>query len=252
MALDPQSSRPLYAQLADALRSAIQRGEFQPGQRLPSERELEETYGVSRATVKLALSALKAEALVVSGHGRGTFVRIKPAVRLESHRYGENRPRFGPFKSAADQAGMSGEVRLAAVERQSVDADLAYRLGIEEGAAVIMRSRHMLADGRLLQLFDAFYPADLFEGTEIEAPELASGGIYGALTRLGFTPERAHEEVGARAPTLEETRLLNLAPGVPVLTVSRTTYDTSGRALEASELIASADANVLTYDLPLR
>lgn len=55
------SPRPLYAQLADALRSAIHRGELKPGQRLPSERELEEAYGVSRATVKLALSALKAE-----------------------------------------------------------------------------------------------------------------------------------------------------------------------------------------------
>ncbi|MGH8908853.1 MAG: GntR family transcriptional regulator [Egibacteraceae bacterium] len=252
MTLDPQSSRSLYAQLADVLRSAIQRGELQPGQRLPSERELEETYGVSRATVKLALSALKAEALVVSGHGRGTFVRITPAVRLESHRYGADRPRFGPFKAGADRAGMSGEVRLTAVERQSADADLAYRLGIEEGAPVIMRGRHMLADGRLLQLFDAFYPADLFEGTELEAPELASGGIYGALTRLGFTPDRAHEEVSARAATVEETRLLNLAPGVPVLVISRMTYDVSGRALEASDLIASADANVLIYDLPLR
>ncbi len=252
MALDPQSSRPLYTQLADALRSAIQRGELQPGQRLPSERELEETYSVSRATVKLALSALKAEALIVSGHGRGTFVRIKPAVRLESHRYGEDRPRFGPFKAGADRAGMRGEVRLTAVERQSADADLAYRLGIEEGAAVIMRSRHMLADGRLLQLFDAFYPADLVEGTELETPQLAAGGIYGALTRLGFTPERAHEEVSARAATVDEARLLNLAPGVPVLVISRTTYDASGRALEASDLIASADANVLIYDLPLR
>lgn len=56
----------------------------------------------------------------------------------------------------------------------------------------------------------------------------------------------------ARAGTADETRLPNLAPGVPVLVIFRTTYDVSGRALEASGLIASTDANVLIYNLPLR
>jgi hypothetical protein len=66
-----------------------------------------------------------------------------------------------------------------------------------------MRSRHMLADNRLFQLFEAFYPADLFEGTGFEAPRLASGGIDGALTRLGLTQTeymKRSEEAGYPYP----------------------------------------------------
>lgn len=251
--LNPQAPRPLYLQLADELRERIRRGDLKPGERLPAERELSETYGTSLSTIKLALGALKAEALITSGHGRGTFVRTRPPARLEFHRFapGQREPGSGPFKAAVERVGMRGQIRLAAVERQAADAELAHRLGIGEGDQVIVRSRHMLADGDPVQLFDAFYPLALFEGTELEAPELTSGGIHAAFQRLGRHPERAVEEVSARAPTPDESRLLRLGTGVPVLTVTRTTYDPAGQALEVTELVANADVNVFLYEGPL-
>lgn len=248
--VDPQAPRALYLQLADELRAAIRRGDIRPGDRLPSEQALAKTHGVSQTTVRLALGALKAEALIASGHGRGTFVRAHPAVRLAFRRFSpaDREPGSGPFKAAAARAGLRGEIRLTGVERQTADAELAHRLGIEEGGGVIVRSRHMLADGRLIQIFDAFYPLDLFADTELEAPTLAAGGIYGALGRLGYHPEHATEEVSARAPTPEEIALLQLGTGIPVLRAVRTTYESSGRALEVSELIASSESNVLIYE----
>ncbi len=55
-------------------------------------------------------------------------------------------------------------------------------------------------------------------------------------------------------PTPEETRALNLPPGVPVFRLVRTAYDTDGRAVEVCDttMAADADANVLAYELPAR
>jgi GntR family transcriptional regulator len=70
--LDPT---PLYEQLAAVLRQIIQSGELQPRDSLPSESQLQQTYGVSRGTIRRALDILKDEELVVTIAGRGTFVK---------------------------------------------------------------------------------------------------------------------------------------------------------------------------------
>lgn len=252
--LDAQSARPLHLQLADELRAAIRRGDLAPGDRLPPERDLVETYSTSRTTVRLALGALKAESLIASGPGRGTFVRQRPPVRLAFSRFTrrQREPGLGPWQTETRRAGVHGQVRVTAVEQQTADAELAYRLGIDEGAPIVLRSRHMLAEGFVVQLYDGYYPLDLIEGTEIATSPFVTGGIYAALDRLGHHPHEATEEVAARAPTPEEAALLRLGAGVPVLTVTRTTHSESGRVLEVLQVVANADANVFVYEgLPL-
>jgi GntR family transcriptional regulator len=66
---------PLYTQLADILREMITSGELQPRSLLPSESYLQQEQGVSRGTVRMAMSILRDEGLVVTIGGRGTFVR---------------------------------------------------------------------------------------------------------------------------------------------------------------------------------
>lgn len=252
--IDPQAQQPLYQQLADELRSAIRQGDLQPGDRIPSERELIDTHGVSRTTVRLALGVLKAEGLVVAGHGRGNFVHARPPVRLPFTRFSRasQQPGMGPWGVATRRAGVSGHLQLVAVEQLPADAELAVRLEIDEGDPVILRSRHMYADNRLVQLYDGYYPLDFIEGTEFVTSAILEGGTYAAFDRIGRHPQRATEEVGARAPTPEEAQLLHLGAGVPVLTTTRTTRDTTGRVLEVLQVVASADTNVFVYeDLPL-
>ena len=70
--------RKLYQQVAAAVADAIQRGEFRPGQRIPSERELAEEHGVSRPTIREAMIALEVTGLVRSRHGSGIFVVDNP------------------------------------------------------------------------------------------------------------------------------------------------------------------------------
>ncbi|WEK00927.1 MAG: FadR/GntR family transcriptional regulator [Candidatus Sphingomonas phytovorans] len=78
-AATPQpDSRKLYQQVAAAVAGAIQRGEFAPGQRIPSERDLAEEYKVSRPTIREAMIALDVIGLVKTRHGSGIFVVDNP------------------------------------------------------------------------------------------------------------------------------------------------------------------------------
>jgi len=76
--LDPRSDRPLSLQLADVLRAEIQEGIRRPGSQLPTESEFQRDYGVSRTTIRAALSTLAAEGLVVTRKGFGSYVRDRP------------------------------------------------------------------------------------------------------------------------------------------------------------------------------
>lgn len=75
MPIQPIDSRRLYEQVADQIGDLIKRGEFQPGQRLPAERDLARTLGVSRPVVREAMVALELMGLVEVRTGSGAFVR---------------------------------------------------------------------------------------------------------------------------------------------------------------------------------
>src|SRR6266700_2192659 len=77
----PQDT-PRYRQIASDLRSAIERGEYPPGSRLPGENVLMQDYSVARMTARQALAVLINEGLAVSRKGAGVFVRtFRPIVR---------------------------------------------------------------------------------------------------------------------------------------------------------------------------
>lgn len=84
--LDPDDPRAPYLQVAGGLRAAIRSGEYAPGAQLPTYQELAETWGVAINTAKSAVTLLRDEGLVVTQHGKGSFVRTQapdgePAVR---------------------------------------------------------------------------------------------------------------------------------------------------------------------------
>lgn len=75
--IDPDSGVPVYRQLVDGVRDAIQSGELRPGQRLPTEPEYVYEYGISRESVRKAMAALRAEGLIVTTK-QGSKVRPLP------------------------------------------------------------------------------------------------------------------------------------------------------------------------------
>jgi len=109
--VDRLADAPPFRQIADQLRRAIQRGDLEPGGRVPSEAELIEHYGVARMTVRQAVAELKAEGLVIAEHGRGVFVRSRPTVRrLASDRFARRHRQAGKaaFLAESESLGTPG------------------------------------------------------------------------------------------------------------------------------------------------
>jgi len=251
LAVDPGSDRAVFRQIADQLRSTIQNGRLSEGDRLPSEAQLIDHYGVARMTIRNALQLLEAEGLTRAEHGRGVYVRRKPPVRrIASDRFARRHRKEGKaaFLAESEQAGAIPDVDLIKVNEMPATPEMSQSLN--HVGPVIVRSRRYSLDGIPVETATSYIPADIGRGTPIADPNPGPGGIYARLEELGHTLERFTEEVTARMPTEAEARLLAMTPGVPVFRLVRTAFDIEGRAVEVCDTIMSADAYVLNYELP--
>jgi GntR family transcriptional regulator len=251
MSLDPGANRPLYRQLAGLLRDAILRGDYPPGEPVPSEADLIAAHDVSRTTVRQAMSVLANEGLVVVGHGRRAVVRQRPAVqRLARNRLSrDERTRTGgTFMADAAAANARPDVSTEVLIEPAAP-DVAGLLGLEPDAAVLLRRRRMSIDGRPTQLATSYLPADIARGTRIEDRDTGPGGVYARLEELGHTLGRFTEVVATRMPLPDEADSLQLAAGIPVLTITRTAYDTGDRPVELNRMVLAGDRYELIYEI---
>lgn len=251
-AIDPTADRAVYRQIADRLRS-LAHDRLQPGDQLPSESQLVAHYGVTRVTVRRAFELLKSEGVVVAEHGRGFFVRRRPAVLRQSHNRLRRRHREagkGPFVAEAEAAGTQPTVDRLSVTTEAADEQVRTRLGLAAGDEVVVRSRRYLHDGRPVQTAVARIPADIATGTAIADADPGPGGIYARIEDAGHRLDRFTEEIQARMPSHDEAAALQLPPGVPVFELTRTAYAVTGRAVEMSVIVMAADVYVLDYEIP--
>jgi DNA-binding transcriptional regulator YhcF (GntR family) len=137
--LDPDDPRPASQQIANVLRAAILTRRFQPGERLPSQNDLAERYGVARETVKVALRVLREERLIVSRQGSGAFVRAQTErpVGLRPH----IEAAFERQHVSIDFAGFSSETLHGALT-EPLDKIRAGRLTPESIAVRILVPDH--------------------------------------------------------------------------------------------------------------
>lgn len=253
LSVDPASDRPVYRQLADRLREAIDSGEIGPGEQLPSERTLMNESGTARGTVRLAIAQLKTEGLIDIEHGRGAFVRRRPTIRRVAHdRFARRHRQAGmaAFVAEVEGAGRIPEVEVLEVGPAMASDDVADRLQLGGERTVLVRRRRYLADGQPMELASSFIPWAMAEGTRMVEADTGPGGIYARLEETGHVLGRLAEEVSARMPSPEEARALRLVAGVPVIVVVRTAYDTAGAPVEVCDTVMASDRYVLSYELP--
>src|SRR3954447_4525212 len=254
-ALDPTSDRPVFKQIADGLRASILSGELGSGARLPSEQQLIDRYRVARGTIRDAVDLLRAEGLVRTEHGRGTFVRDRPPVRRLAHdRFARRHRERGraAYLAELEAEGRRAEVQVLKVGRVKAPDEVAVWLQLGIDADVLVHRRRYLADGAPMELATSYVPWELAEGTPMTEANTGPGGIYARLEEDGHRLKRFSEEVAARMPTSDEVRALLLEPGVPVFRVVRVAYDTDERPVEACDTVMAADRYVLSYELPAR
>jgi GntR family transcriptional regulator len=192
------------------------------GERLPPERELAESFGVSRMTVRQALAALEARGLLERGVGRGTFVR---RAKIE-----HDLMRVAGFSEVVERQGLAPGARVLSVDERLAPAAVARALGLEEGALVVRVERVRLGGGVPLALEDSWIPTDRFPGF---ASHDLSGSLY-ALMRdeYDLEPVRAVERFEPVAARRHEARALEIAERAPLMLVERAASAADGSVVE--------------------
>lgn len=243
--------KPAYQQIADDIRQRILDGVYQPEEQLPTESDLMAEYGVSRIVVRNAVQALVSEGLVTKQHGKGTFVRAQQPMRkrLSVDLYGK-RPTSSPMKRATEAEGRRSEWEWQS-RRTAATKVIAERLAIGPGDPVVKTMYRFFADEQPVMLSTSYEPHALIAGTPVEQPE--GGPITGVVPRMdaiGQHITHVTEDVNARAPRPYESEQLEIAPGVPVITIIRT-YFVEDRPVETCDIVVAADRYTLSYKIPI-
>ena len=213
---------PAYAQIEDQLAARIASGELAGGERLPPERELAESLGVSRMTVRQALASLAGRGLVERGVGRGTFVaRVKLDHDLRQ---------VAGFSELMQRQGVEPGAKLLSAESADAPGDVASALGIEPGSPAYRIQRLRYGADVPLALEDTWIPAAPFPGLL----DLGlTGSLYDVMRDLyEHGPVRAVERLEPVLARAHEAKALDVPEGSPLMLVERTAYAADGTAVE--------------------
>ena len=188
--LDFTSDRPIYRQLADGLRSAINSGDLKPGDPLPSGRSLGAKHNLALGTIREAINLLKAEGMIETRAGRGAFVRSRPPVRrLASDRFARHHRESGIGAYGVDMGQVGrvpqGDQIEIGCEVRPTD-EVAERLNLPHDELVAVRSRRYLADGEPMELAVSYIPWDLAKDTRMVEEDTGPGGIYARIEEQGL------------------------------------------------------------------
>ncbi|MER7768602.1 GntR family transcriptional regulator [Kitasatospora sp. NPDC096140] len=241
--------QPKYQRIADALKAAIDTGRYRAGDRLPGENDLMDEYGVARMTARQALGVLQSEGIAEARRGAGVFVRdFRPLRRRGIQRLAQGQWGSGRSIWSADIDNRSLVVDQVSVTERGAPEHVSRVLGVDPGAAMCVRNRRFVLDGKPVLLSTSYLPAGLVAGTAITREDTGPGGTYARLAEIGAKPVHFREEVRSRMPSGEESTRLELSAGTPVILICRTAFADEGQVVELNEMILDAASYVLEYD----
>ena len=224
--------QPLYDQLVDLLREKID-NELEPGDLLPSERELSERYGLSRTTVRLALKELETLGLISRRHGKGTFVS-------DASREATNLMGSYSFTEQMREMGRSPKTVILEFEVREATKSVADHLHLRIGDKVFRMRRLRLADDVPMMVERTYLPVSEFVSLTFD--DVASKPLYDIMEKDYHEKIRlAEEEFYASIARSADAQALGIAEGAPVLELVRTTYSDKNMVIEYTHSVARAD-----------
>ena len=227
---DRSSPIPLYFQVAQQIEQAIERGDLGPGARLENEIQLADRLGLSRPTVRRAIQELVGKGLLVRKQGVGTQVvhgQVKRSVELTS------------LYDDLARSGQKPTTHVLVHETAPVPDDIAVLLGLPIGSSAVRVERLRYALGEPLAILRNWLPPGV---ARFDTADLERDGLYALLRTGGVRICVASQRIGAQAADREEARLLGVKAGSPLLTMARTSFDDTGRAVEYGRHVYRSDS----------
>jgi GntR family transcriptional regulator, nutrient-sensing system regulator len=214
------ASAPKYYELRQWLRAQVDG--MPPGTPVAPERTLSQRFNVSRTTVRQALHDLAVEGRIVRRQGRGTFVappKVTQPMELSS------------YTQAMSSQGRRPGSHVVDVAEVDAEAEVAARLGLAAGAPVVRLERVRYADDEPMAVETVYLDHDRFPG--IGGELRADTSLYAVLEgRYGVVPALADETIETVLAPPAAARLLGTDAATPMLLLTRSTRDASGRPVE--------------------
>jgi GntR family transcriptional regulator len=232
--IDPHDFLPRYYQLENILRDRISKGELAARQPIPSERQLERDYSVSRTTIRQAIELLVRQGYLYREHGKGTFVSPQKLQKGISE--------LTSFSEDMKRRGIVPGQKILEIGYIKPHADVCTHLELPaDYEKVLCIERLRLGDGVPMGLQTSYYV--LPEGQTITRPELEEfGSTYRILQeKFHLIPTEADETLEVALATPREAFLLQIEPGSPLLLSERTTYSQDRRVIEFVRILYRGD-----------
>jgi GntR family transcriptional regulator len=234
---------PRYVQIAESFLRRIEAGELKAGVRLPPERELGKTLGVTRATIREAFNILEDRGLLVRQQGQGTFITTPKIERQAA--------KLVPFTKGMEKRGFKTQNRMVDLKSIAAEASVAEDLGIRVGDPVFFIHRVRLINGEPVLMERLFVPGARFD--HLDRFDLSARSLYEVMdTEYGVQVSGARQSLEPVAASATEAALLEIPPGAPLMLERRLAYDNAGQAVEyARDLFRGDRFRFVTEVAPL-
>ncbi|MFG2091876.1 MULTISPECIES: GntR family transcriptional regulator [unclassified Spirillospora] len=234
---------PKYARVVLEMRRRIENGDYPPGSMLPSESQLVREFAVGRTTVVRALQMLQQDGWITREHGRGSFVKGRPASAARPSR---------PGLTVLDQPETSAGLRLVDVGQVEAPGPVAGPLD-SGGARVVARRWVAERDGIASEVVTCWFPQELTFGTDLDKPEPLPVGLRDHLrTVRGLRIDHITERLTARLPAGDEAKLLGIKESEPVLATLASLHDASHAVQFVAQVVMPGSLHELedVYSVP--
>lgn len=224
--------QPLYDQLVDILKEKIE-NDLEPGDLLPSERELSLRYGLSRTTVRQAMGELETLGLVKRVHGRGTFVAHSEAEVT-------NLSAMYSFTDQMRRAGRHPQTKILEFKLAEAPKQVAEKLGLRLGEHIYQLKRLRLVDETPMMLERTYLPATQFIGLNYD--EVSTRALYEVMEQeYHQTIRLAQEDFSASIARSDAATYLDIPKGSAILKLVRITFNEKNIPIEFTRSVARAD-----------
>lgn len=231
-----------YLGMRDDIAARIAAGDLKPGDKLPSERRLQDEVGVARGTIRAGLFQLEAEGVIYRRDRSGWYVSPPPVVYDPT--------RWEGFMSYVEAQGRNPTTETISAELIVADPLLAEVFSRPPGSPLYMIRRRRYVDSRAVLVERIVVDAAL-------APDLLRFSFDQSLTSIlkseyGLSVARNQVSMQPCALTGYEAEALRLKPGLPGLAVQRISYDAQGRVVEYDHEYWRHDAVRISVDIRVR
>jgi GntR family transcriptional regulator len=244
MTINPGVAEFPHRQIAAQLKERIRRGDWQPGERLPSIPAMAEMFGVAKQTVQRTVDQLRVEGILITKPGSGTYVRgtRRRLNRLARGRYGSHRGYHADLAARYRQ-------QLAGVGREPAPPEVADAFGVRDGTEMLVRRHVVRTDDATVEVGASWFRVKDATGTSLERREAFGRPLYQeAEEALGRRYTSATDTISARQPSREEAEILQIRPDTPVLHLLHVAFDENRKPIEVAQATWPGPMTTLTED----